>query len=59
MATPSVQTLLKVDQLPDHGNVDRSGLNAPEAVRARRCWRGRRVESAEPRQALWGAVRAQ
>jgi hypothetical protein len=32
---PSAETLLTIDQLLDRGNIDPSGLNAPEAVQAR------------------------
>jgi hypothetical protein len=35
MAAPSAEALLRIDQLPDNGNIDPFGLNAPEAVRAR------------------------
>ena len=34
MAAPA-ETLLRIDQPLDRGNIDLSGLNAPEAVRAR------------------------
>ena len=35
MAAPSAETLLRIDQLLDHGEIDPSGLTAPEPVRAR------------------------